>query len=282
MSRPPTARVGPPTTTGRRYWDGLAPAYQRQTVISCAEVHYGPLIPGDHALQLLPPEVRGRRCLEAGCGAAQNAICLARRGADCTAADLSAGQLRAGLRLARRHRAAVRLVQADMAALPFAGEPGFDLVLSAYALPFVAAPERAVRELARVLRPGGTLVLSTAHPLAAGEWLELDGVPGVFLPDYFAPPADRRRRGTAEAVCQPVPLSTVFGWLTAAGLQVEALCEPPALPVTGLTPAQLRARIPYWSPAWLALTERFARTPVVAIFRARKPAVAPRRPGPLT
>jgi|GEM_PF-282456 len=270
---------GPPpeTPAARRYWDQLAETYQRETVISCADFHYGPLIPGDRYLHLLPPDVRGLHCLEAGSGAGQNSIHLARQGAYCTATDLSAGQLRAGLALARRHRARVHFVQADMAVLPFAAEPGFDLVHSAYALPFAPDPGACIQAMARLLSPGGALLLSTAHPLAAGEWLELDGVPGVFLPDYLRPPADRRRRHGGEAVCQPAPLSAVFGWLTAAGLCVEDLREPQALPLDGLTPAQLRARVPYWSPGWLALADRFQRVPVVAIFRARRPVAAGRR-----
>jgi SAM-dependent methyltransferase len=259
------------SASSRRYWDALAATYQRQTVISCTDFHYGPLIPGDRALRLLPADVRGLRCLEAGCGAGQNSICLAHRGAWCVATDLAGGQLRAGLALARRQRVTVRFVHADMGASPFAAEPGFDLVHSAYALPFMPDPAACLQAMARSLRPGGILLLSTAHPLATGEWLAVDGLPGVFLPDYFHPPADRRRFRGGETVCQPAPLSTVFGWLTAAGLCVEQLHEPRALPVQDMTQAQVRAQISYWSPAWLALAERFAKTPVVAIFRARKP-----------
>jgi len=268
---PPAAAAG---RSSRQYWDALAAAYQRETVISCRDVHYGPLVPGDRALGILPAEVAGRRCLEVGCGAAQNAICLARRGARCTATDISAAQLQAGRRLAGRHRVDIAFVQADMQALPFLPGPHFDLVLSAYALPFVADPAAGIAAMAALLRPGGTLVLSTAHPVAAGEWLEVDGEPGIFLPSYFEPPQDRRRGGGGRAVCRPVPLSTVFAWLTGAGLVVEALCEPKALPVRDCTAAQLRSRAPYWSPAWLALAEELTRVPVVAVFRASRPALS--------
>jgi SAM-dependent methyltransferase len=60
----------------------------------------------------------------------------------------------------RATEAGVRLVLAagDAAALPFAGAT-LDLVTAVTILCFVPAPEEAVREVARVLRPGGRLVL---------------------------------------------------------------------------------------------------------------------------
>ena len=271
-AEPPGPRALDASRRSRHYWDRLAAVYQEQTVISCREIHYGPLVPGDSQLGLLPPDVGGWHCLELGCGAGQNSICLARRGARCLGLDHSAAQLRAGAALARQQRVSVAFVQADMEVLPLAPGPHFDLVHSAYALPFVAAPAACLHALAARLRPGGLLLLSTAHPLWAGEWLQVDQDEGLFLTNYFEPPAERRTRGAAEAVSQAYPISTVFAWLTAAGLVVEDLREPAALPTQGLSPAQLRARVPYWSPAWLRHAAQLARVPIVAVFKARKPA----------
>ncbi|MBN2452254.1 MAG: class I SAM-dependent methyltransferase [Lentisphaeria bacterium] len=255
----------------REYWDAIAVAYQRRTVISCADFHYGPLIPGDGELGLLPALKPGCRCLELGCGGAQNSICLASRGARCTAVDLSGGQLAAGRAAARRHGVSIAFVQGDLDRLPLSLEPRFDLVHSAYALPFVACPESCLAAMARLLRPGGVLLFSTAHPVAAGEWLEVEGEAGMFLVDYFAPPGDRRRKGTGEEVCRAVPVGVVFEWLVAAGLRVDRLLEPRALPVAGMTEAEIRRRVPYWSRDWLGAAEELSRVPAVAIFRASKP-----------
>ena len=71
-----------------RYWDDLADLYQKETRISTDDFHYGPLLPGDSILGLLPP-VPQRSCLEIGCGAGQNSIFLAKQGAQLEQAKAS-------------------------------------------------------------------------------------------------------------------------------------------------------------------------------------------------
>lgn len=256
------------------YWDGVSSRYHTETRISCADFHYGPLLPGDRELGFLPPDVKGMRCLELGCGGAQNSIWLARNGADCSAVDISRLQLRMASRLARREGVRLHLVQADLDALPFLLRESFDLVHSAYALPFVDEPSVVIRVAAALLRPGGRLLLSTAHPVFAGEWLEVDDdEEGVFLPDYFQPPVDHRElAGTgARDRCRAAPLSTVFGWLVDSGLIVTRFAEPRPLPIPEMDEAEVLARVPYESEAWRELHGQLSRVPVVALFLAVKP-----------
>ncbi len=54
----------------------------------------------------------------------------------------------------------VRLVAADAAALPFA-DASFDLLLSSQLIEHVPADQAALREMRRVMQPGGSLVIST-------------------------------------------------------------------------------------------------------------------------
>lgn len=54
----------------------------------------------------------------------------------------------------------VEVLEGDMHALPFT-EPGFDLVVLMHALTYAEKPAQAVTEAARVLRPGGRLLLSS-------------------------------------------------------------------------------------------------------------------------
>ncbi|HEY2778728.1 MAG TPA: class I SAM-dependent methyltransferase [Gaiellaceae bacterium] len=93
--------------------------------------------------------------LEVGCGWGELAEWIAREtGAKVVAVDLSPRMVE--LALERGVDASV----ADVQALPFA-DGTFDLVVAAWMLYHVPDLDRGIAEIARVLRPGGTLVAST-------------------------------------------------------------------------------------------------------------------------
>ncbi|WP_219412863.1 demethylmenaquinone methyltransferase [Pseudonocardia nigra] len=100
------------------------------------------------ALDLRP----GERVLDLAAGTAVSTVELSRSGAWCVAADFSLGMLRAG---AER---AVPKVAADALHLPFA-DGAFDAATISFGLRNVTDPDAALRELARVTRPGGRLVV---------------------------------------------------------------------------------------------------------------------------
>ncbi|WP_040821333.1 class I SAM-dependent methyltransferase [Nocardia jiangxiensis] len=110
-------------------------------------------------------DVAGKRILEIGCGSAPCSRWLAAHGARPVGLDLSRGMLERGLAAMARGGPRVPLVQAGAEELPFADE-SFDLACSAFgAVPFVADSARVMREVARVLRPGGRWVFSVNHPM---------------------------------------------------------------------------------------------------------------------
>ncbi|WP_308121210.1 demethylmenaquinone methyltransferase [Paractinoplanes bogorensis] len=96
----------------------------------------------------------GERVLDVGAGTGVSTDELGRSGAFAVGADLSTGMLRAG----RRVRPQVPLVAGDALKLPFADET-FDAVTISFAIRNVVDVEGALRELARVTRPGGRLVI---------------------------------------------------------------------------------------------------------------------------
>jgi 2-polyprenyl-3-methyl-5-hydroxy-6-metoxy-1,4-benzoquinol methylase len=265
-----------------RYWDDLAELYQKETRISTGDFHYGPLLPGDSILGLLPPvpQRKGLRCLELGCGAGQNSIFLAKQGADCIALDISEEQLAHGRKLAKKEKVAVdfRCVSmdslTDFKPLPHPSpRPAFDLIHSTYALPFSADPAQVISDSAAMLKPGGTFLLTTGHPLYAGEWLDIgDGEDGLFIPDYFQPAPDVRMSIDDQTLsaAQYWPISQIAAWLHAAGLGIERLLEPAPMPIPDMSRAEIFEKVPYDSAGWRELYPQLARIPVVVIFKCRK------------
>jgi demethylmenaquinone methyltransferase / 2-methoxy-6-polyprenyl-1,4-benzoquinol methylase len=111
------------------------------------------------ALQLRP----GQRVLDVGAGTGVSTVELARDGAFAVGVDLSLGMLRAG----RYTRPDVPLVAGDALRLPFP-DASFDAVTISFALRNVVDIEAALRELGRVTRAGGTLVICEfSHPTSA-------------------------------------------------------------------------------------------------------------------
>jgi 2-polyprenyl-3-methyl-5-hydroxy-6-metoxy-1,4-benzoquinol methylase len=112
-------------------------------------------------------DLSGRRVLEIGCGRGGFSCWLARQtrpGApELTAADFSASALdRAKAQAARHGLTGIQWMQEDVQRLSFA-DGSFDTVISCETVEHVPDVARAVRELARVLRPGGRLVLTTPN-----------------------------------------------------------------------------------------------------------------------
>ena len=105
----------------------------------------------------------GERVLDVGAGTGVSTEELGRSGAFAVGADLSVGMLRAG----RRTRRTVSLVAGDALKLPFP-DASFDAVTISFALRNVVDTGAALRELGRVARPGGRLVVCEfSHPTNA-------------------------------------------------------------------------------------------------------------------
>jgi len=112
------------------------------------------------------PAPTAARILDAGCGSGRNMVELARRGA-VTGVELAP----ASLQLARAREVGEVLPGSLDQPLPFA-DATFDLAVALDVLEHVADDEGAVRELARVLAPGGRLLVTV--PQYGWLWGEHD------------------------------------------------------------------------------------------------------------
>ena len=110
--------------------------------------------------------VSGRRVLELGCGEGHAAVGLALRGARVTAIDEDVRQLRAARELAIRHEATVEFHQTQLAELAFLTADQIDLAFSVTSLCLVEDLDRVIRQVHRVIKPGGHLLISLPHPAA--------------------------------------------------------------------------------------------------------------------
>lgn len=133
-------------TRTRAYYDDFASSYE------VGRDH------GYHALvdeleaSIVIPFLPGKRVLEVGCGTGLVLARLAPHAASAVGVDLSPGML------ARARDRGLEVHEGSATALPF-GDHSFDVVCSFKVLAHVPDIEGALREVARVLRPGGVAIL---------------------------------------------------------------------------------------------------------------------------
>lgn len=155
----------------------------------------------------------GSRVLDVGCGGGLLAEALARAGARVTGIDLAPGMIEVARLHAAESALAVdyRLVGAEEVA---AAEPaGFDVVTCMEMLEHVPEPAAMTATLARLLRPGGALFVSTLNRNLRSFLLAIVGA--EYLLNLIP-------RGTHEyeRLIRPAELAR---WARAAGLTVTAM-----------------------------------------------------------
>lgn len=155
-----------PTARQKRVWDKTAPAYDRQ-IAFLERVQFG------GGREWLGERARGR-ILEVAVGTGRD---LPHYPADATVTgiDLSPAMLAVARQRAADLGREVDLREGDAERLPFA-DGSFDTVVCALSLCSIPDPAAAVGEMARVLVPGGRLLLldhigSSWPPVYAAQWL---------------------------------------------------------------------------------------------------------------
>ncbi len=103
-------------------------------------------------------DMRGKRLLDLGCGDGTYSIAAFQRGAQVTGVDILEAMLNSAQRRATVCGASVEWRQASAESLPYESET-FDIVLAVTILCFLREPLQVMREVRRVLRPGGLFVI---------------------------------------------------------------------------------------------------------------------------
>jgi SAM-dependent methyltransferase len=185
-----------------------------------------------------------RATLEVGCGEGRVTRDLVARGHRVTAVDISPTLIG----LARDADPNSFYLLADGAALPFA-DRAFELAVAYNSLMDVDDMPGAVRQIGRVLAPGGALCVCVTHPLMdAGRFTARDAGAAFLIEGSYL--GQRPYEGTFERDGLRVsfkgwcyPLATYSEALEAAGFRIEAMREPEPAPAAPARMARYR-RIP--------------------------------------
>jgi len=175
-----------------------------------------------HALRLQT----GTKALDAGCGAGITAVGLASLGFDVHAVDRVDAMLASVRETAERAGVQSRVTPSigDIRMLDFSKD-NFGLVVSLGVIAWLDSPEEGVRELARVLRPGGYLVLAVGNSQNLSDWLNPPYIPflaplrrfcaawlrrmGWLAPSASAPPDRHMRPAQVDRILQAAGLRKV-------------------------------------------------------------------------
>jgi SAM-dependent methyltransferase len=209
--------------------------------------------PGNPIVALEEPAVRARlgevppgRTLDAACGTGRHARWLVERGHDVVGFDASPEMLAR----ARRRAPGAEFVPGYLVAVP-ADDATFDAAICGLAIAHLPSLVAPVAELARVLRPGGRLVVSVLHPFLAllgwhapfadsdgrrgfvrehahthGDYLAAFGAAGLIVRDCAEPRLAAADVAAKRRAFRAVPEATVAAYAGLPAVLVWALTKP--------------------------------------------------------
>ena len=181
-------------------------------------------------------EVRGLHILDLGCGEGGYARKLAAAGAIVTAVDCSEAAIRYAEEQAQREGLAITCHRRNSNDLFGLADASFDVVLSSMMLMDVEDLTGTLREISRVLKPGGQVFISMLHPCFDGNHESGIGRQGlgetreVVVKNYFEPRewSAPLPNGSTPVIWRHRTLSEYVQAFLAAGFAITGMHEPRA------------------------------------------------------
>ncbi len=126
---------------------------------------------------------KGEKALDLGSGTGIYSIELAKKGAHVVSVDSSLNMLAFAKASSVKQRQRASFIRADAKRLPFK-DGSFDIIVSVCSLCFIKNPQRALKEAARVLRPGGRLVAAILNKHS--PWAVIRRAKGLFMDTVYS------------------------------------------------------------------------------------------------
>ena len=230
------------------FWDANAPDWI-EAVRAGWDV-YREMVNNPAFFELLG-DIAGMRVLDVGCGEGYNTRKFADLGAEVVGTDVSRLMIASANDHETGEPRGIEYHQAPASDMPMLADVSFDAALSTMTLMDLGDYAESIREIARVLKPGGLFQFSVTHPCTMTRmwrWMYDDrgDKTGVVVGDYFALAPSRPGSDIDEWYFGGAPrdvrqttrpfriprffrtLSEYFNTLTEAGFSVEKLFEPHA------------------------------------------------------
>lgn len=135
---------------------------------------------------------RGLKVLDLGCGDGTTALPAAVLGADVLGVDIASNLVAAGNRRAAEHKLTnCRFQEGDASNLEEIGNGTFDLVVSIFGAMFAPRPFDVAKEMVRVTRPGGRIIMGNwipGDPTLVAQILKISSAYSPPPPDGFVSP----------------------------------------------------------------------------------------------
>ena len=135
---------------------------------------------------------KGLDVLDLGCGDGTTAIPEAKRGANVTGVDIAANLVAAGnLRVQEEGLTNVKFQEGDATNLSDLNDESFDLVVTVFGAMFAPKPYDVAKEMVRVTRPGGRIVMGNwipGDPTLVAQILKISSAYTPPPPEGFVSP----------------------------------------------------------------------------------------------